>query len=290
MNEYFPSIGFAGKPFVISDEGISYNGVMYEYRYIQALNRFCEANVFMNGVYNMLVDGREISLCYANRDKARAQAAFAFAVDQLYRIHDASGNPAPQPAQPMNGPAAPYPAPQQNQPAVPAENAPRMYRESADPNAPVYNAESTLAILKVYPDYCVLTAKKNAWNLLIQDKYFNGEKKYYYADLTAVQFREPGSITDGYIEFEYPGSRSGTNTNAYTSENSFQFGKTHTMLMREIYEYIDGRIRDAKTAKQQPAVQVYSAAEELKKFKELMDMGIITQEEFDAKKKQILGL
>ncbi len=36
-----------------------------------------------------------------------------------------------------------------------------------------------------------------------------------------------------------------------------------------------------------PAV---SAADELKKFKELLDSGIITQEEFDAKKKQLLGL
>ena len=31
-------------------------------------------------------------------------------------------------------------------------------------------------------------------------------------------------------------------------------------------------------------------AEELKKFKELLDQGVITQEEFDAKKKQLLGL
>lgn len=34
----------------------------------------------------------------------------------------------------------------------------------------------------------------------------------------------------------------------------------------------------------------FSAADEIKKFKELLDMGIITQEEFDAKKKQLLGL
>ena len=33
-----------------------------------------------------------------------------------------------------------------------------------------------------------------------------------------------------------------------------------------------------------------SAADEHKKFKELLDSGIITQEEFDAKKKQLLGL
>ena len=33
-----------------------------------------------------------------------------------------------------------------------------------------------------------------------------------------------------------------------------------------------------------------SPADELKKFKELLDMGVITQEEFDTKKKQLLGL
>lgn len=33
-----------------------------------------------------------------------------------------------------------------------------------------------------------------------------------------------------------------------------------------------------------------SVADELKQFKELLDMGVITQEEFDAKKKQLLGL
>ena len=37
-------------------------------------------------------------------------------------------------------------------------------------------------------------------------------------------------------------------------------------------------------------VNAISPAEELKKMKELLDLGIITQEEFDAKKKQLLGL
>ena len=38
-----------------------------------------------------------------------------------------------------------------------------------------------------------------------------------------------------------------------------------------------------------PIIQQTSAADELKKFKELADMGIISQEEFEAKKKQLLG-
>ncbi len=36
--------------------------------------------------------------------------------------------------------------------------------------------------------------------------------------------------------------------------------------------------------------ETLSNADELKKFKELLDMGAITQEEFDAKKKELLGL
>lgn len=37
-------------------------------------------------------------------------------------------------------------------------------------------------------------------------------------------------------------------------------------------------------------VATTSSADELKKFKELLDAGVITQEEFDSKKKQLLGL
>ena len=37
-------------------------------------------------------------------------------------------------------------------------------------------------------------------------------------------------------------------------------------------------------------IQQSSSADELKKFKDLLDTGVITQEEFDAKKKQLLGL
>ncbi len=44
----------------------------------------------------------------------------------------------------------------------------------------------------------------------------------------------------------------------------------------------------AQTIVSVPATQ--STTDELKKFKDLLDMGVITQEEFDAKKKQLLGL
>ena len=37
-------------------------------------------------------------------------------------------------------------------------------------------------------------------------------------------------------------------------------------------------------------VSTVSAADEIKKFKALLDDGVITQDEFDIKKKQLLGL
>lgn len=48
--------------------------------------------------------------------------------------------------------------------------------------------------------------------------------------------------------------------------------------------------RNSSTAPVKENPQNDNAIEAIKKFKELLDMGIITQEEFDAKKKQLLGL
>lgn len=57
--------------------------------------------------------------------------------------------------------------------------------------------------------------------------------------------------------------------------------------------YIDqGNTDQAQAPEPQPASSGTgtSAADEIRKYKELLDDGIITQEEFDAKKKQLLGL
>lgn len=68
-----------------------------------------------------------------------------------------------------------------------------------------------------------------------------------------------------------------------------QAGKCREMMdvlrQHDILDQLQKETPAAATAA--PAVSV---SEELKKFKELLDMGVLTQEEFDAKKKQLLGL
>ena len=73
---------------------------------------------------------------------------------------------------------------------------------------------------------------------------------------------------------------------------SFEVGKKNAS---KIFAMISNAIQDVLEKRQATqgaatVIQATSPAEELKKFKELLDMGIITQEEFDAKKKQLLGL
>ena len=66
----------------------------------------------------------------------------------------------------------------------------------------------------------------------------------------------------------------------------------------EVYEEIkkilaDRQEKEIKVKSAAPVTNItqeQSSADELKKFKDLLDSGIITQEEFDAKKKQLLGL
>lgn len=63
----------------------------------------------------------------------------------------------------------------------------------------------------------------------------------------------------------------------------------------EIYEVINNLLIERQQKRNNatvitPVTNTTDEADQIKKFKELLDSGVITQEEFDAKKKQLLGL
>lgn len=57
-----------------------------------------------------------------------------------------------------------------------------------------------------------------------------------------------------------------------------------------VVNVVQTRVRDFKTSSPTATGTTLSAADEIKKYKNLLDEGILTQEEFDAKKKELLGL
>ena len=70
----------------------------------------------------------------------------------------------------------------------------------------------------------------------------------------------------------------------------FSFNKTNdfaSVVAADIRAAFENYKNRADEKEETPAV---SAADELKKFKSLLDDGVISQEQFDAKKKQLLGI
>lgn len=162
-------------------------------------------------------------------------------------------------------------------------------------NDMLYEIDGNLGkTLQVYEDRCVISSKASLKSAFFGHA-LDGNKEFYYKDLTSVQFKNLG-MTTGFLQFEFAGAQGG-NSN-FVNENSFTFSATfgsdkHKQLkekMPEVYEDIRKRIHDAKTSQAAPAASAISPAEEIKKLKELMDIGVITSEEFDTKKKQLLGL
>ncbi len=148
-------------------------------------------------------------------------------------------------------------------------------------------------ILDVYENKVIFTSTKSTsavvTGLIFGTSVAQGEKTVYYKDAIGVQYK-PSGVLDGFIQVETAaGGRS--NTSEYAGENSIQFaGQKKNEEAEIIVEYIRNQIDIVKNAPAAGVVQQVSPADELKKFKELLDMGVITQEEFDAKKKQLLGL
>lgn len=149
-------------------------------------------------------------------------------------------------------------------------------------------------ILDVYDNKVVFTSTKSTSTLVtglaFGTSVTQGEKTIYYKDAIGVQYKAP-SIADGYIQIETAAGGMTSASSQYGGENSIQFaGKDKAAEAEIVVNFIRNKIEEIKNAPVGGVVQQVSPAEELKKFKELLDMGVITQEEFDAKKKQLLGI
>lgn len=144
--------------------------------------------------------------------------------------------------------------------------------------------------IKVYEDRCVLGTRAGFSSLLTGNA-TDGEKTIYYSDVLGVQFKASG-VTIGYIQLETASVTMNNKSDNFFNENSFTFEAALEQKAREVLEFIQKKVAETKKASNTMSTPVYatSPADELKKFKELLDCGIITQEEFDAKKKQLLGL
>ena len=157
-----------------------------------------------------------------------------------------------------------------------------------------FQLKCTNGILLVYEDRVVIS-RKTAVGFMTQG--LTGDKNFFYKDLSSVEYKKPSLWANGYIKFMTAGTKE-TNQNvgflgstrleAAKDANSLilrAFNKEIPQKSEEIYNYIIKRIEECKV---NHVNNNFSQADEILKFKRLLDDGIITKEEFDKKKQELL--
>jgi len=126
--------------------------------------------------------------------------------------------------------------------------------------------------------------KRGVKGFLLGGGMIRGDKSIPYSSIVAVQLKKAG-LTQGYLQLTLKGGSEakGGLFQSATDENSINFmaGKNKD------FEEAKGMIEQSISGGSQKTT---SNLDELEKLASLKDKGIITQEEFDIKKKSLLGL
>jgi len=114
-------------------------------------------------------------------------------------------------------------------------------------------------------------------------------KEILIKDISAIQFATAGKFLYGYIRFIFKGGDTLHGPRKYktlkTDENTVCFGLRQSSAFEKLKDAID-----RKMALTTEGVAKTSNLDDLEKLAGLRDKGVITEEEFEAKKKQLLGL
>ena len=114
---------------------------------------------------------------------------------------------------------------------------------------------------------------------------FLGEKRVPVQNIKAVSWKEPGSMIAGFLEISILGEAPPSqfaNANVQR-QNRLQYEKKDVDKWRALKGWIEAKI--AAPTEVRPAASV---ADELGKMAALLEKGLITREEFDAQKTELL--
>jgi len=114
-----------------------------------------------------------------------------------------------------------------------------------------------------------------------------GDKNITISSISSIQFKKAGMLTNGYIQFSFIGGQEakGGVFQATKDENTVMFTVKQQPLFEEIKNIIERKVMVDGCSE-----SIISDADELIKLASLVDKGILTEEEFQYKKKHILGL
>jgi hypothetical protein len=150
---------------------------------------------------------------------------------------------------------------------------------------PILSQKGVNGSLDLYENKIVI---KRGGFLAFMTQGMKGDKEIQISHISAIQLKKAGTFTNGYIQFSFLGGQESQKgiMDATKDENTIMFAKATQSQFIKIKEEIEKRLVAGKPSR---AVQA-SGLDELEKLAELKSKGIITEQEFQAKKKQILGI
>jgi Short C-terminal domain/Domain of unknown function (DUF4429) len=117
-----------------------------------------------------------------------------------------------------------------------------------------------------------------------------GDKRLALSQIVAVKMRPAGRIANGFIHFSTPGRdelKGGLNE-ATKDDNSVIFTRKQQTDFDTLRDHVENYIAARSSA---PAsAMAPDPAEQIRKFAQLRDEGILSEEEFQAKKAELLGI
>lgn len=155
---------------------------------------------------------------------------------------------------------------------------------SSMPDGAVYKMKGVGGTLVLFEDKLEITPE-GAMGLLF--KGFQGSKTIPYFSISSIQFKKSGFASGrGYLRFTISGgveSKGGLWT-AGEDENAFMFADQNELAL-EIKNYIEGQMQQLRFPQQTGSINF---AEELEKLNNLRQQGILSDQEFQDAKSQIL--
>lgn len=138
--------------------------------------------------------------------------------------------------------------------------------------------------IELYEDR-VLIRRKGVMAFVTQG--IKGDKSINVSSITSVQFKEAGLLR-GYIQFGFIGGAEakGGIIQGGVDENTVMFVKKEQPDFEKIRNFVQSRIQNSGVTS---ASSTSSDADQLEKFANLRDRGILSEEEFQAQKNKILG-
>lgn len=157
--------------------------------------------------------------------------------------------------------------------------------KSAAPKGAVYHIEGARGRkIDIYPNKCVITVGVTIGSVMSNNA-TDGEKTIYFCDCIGLQFKKPG-LTLGYLQFETAASTSNNIASNFFNENTFTYDNSqiNEYCMHIIVNFVKQQLEQAKS------FVAPSVADELLKFKKLLDCGVLSEEEFKKQKEKLLNI